>query len=112
MGPTRQLVDALMVRSPSSLRTAVNAMRKFARGTASATGKCEPFTPRTMMASKTTLHEREKALQAMLATPEGREKLLRLASRTFAASGKLIPPLGSLVPYILVHEREQGLISN
>jgi hypothetical protein len=87
-------------------------MRKFARGTAIATGKREPFTPRTMMASKTTVHEGEKALQSMLATPEGREKLLRLASRTFAASGKLIPPLGSLVPYILVHEREQGLISS
>jgi hypothetical protein len=87
-------------------------MRKFARGTASATGKCEPFTPSTMMPSKTTLHEREKALQSMLATPEGREKLLRLASRYFAGSGKLIPPLGSLVPYILVHERERGLISS
>ena len=109
MGPA---LDPLMDRSPSSLRTAGNAMRKFARGTAIATGKREPFTPRTMMASKTTLHEREKALQSMLASPEGREKLLRLASRYFAGSGKLIPPLGSLVPYILVHERERGLISS
>ena len=63
------------------------------------------------MASKTTLQEREEELRPMLATPEGREKLQGLASRYFAASGKLMPASGSPVTYILVHERERGLIS-
>ncbi len=63
------------------------------------------------MASKTTLQEREEELRPMLATPEGREKLSELASRYCAASGKLMPARGSPITYILVHERERGLIS-
>jgi hypothetical protein len=64
------------------------------------------------MASKTPFHERQKELQSMLASPAGREKLQGLVSRYFAASGKLMPANGSPITYILVHERELGLISD
>jgi hypothetical protein len=64
------------------------------------------------MASKTTLQQRQKELQTLLATPAGRESLQGLASRYFAASGKLMPASGSPITYILVHERERGLISD
>jgi hypothetical protein len=62
------------------------------------------------MTSKKTLQEREKELQALLATPAGRQEVQELASRYFAASGKLRPPGTSAITYILVHERERGLI--
>jgi hypothetical protein len=57
-----------------------------------------------------TLQEREKELRLLLATPAGRETVQELASRYFAASGKLKPVGRSAVTYILVHERDQGLI--
>jgi hypothetical protein len=63
------------------------------------------------MALKTTLQEREKELQSLLATPAGREQLLGLASRYCASSGKVMPASGSPITYILVHERERGLIN-
>ena len=56
------------------------------------------------------LQERERELQLLLAAPGGREKLQELASRYGAASGKLKPAGTSTITYILVHEREQGLI--
>ena len=62
------------------------------------------------MTPKKTLSEREKELQALLATPAGREELQELASRYSAAGGKLRPAGTSVVTYILVHERGQGLI--
>jgi hypothetical protein len=49
-------------------------------------------------------------LQLLLATPAGREELQELASRYCAASGTLKPAGTSTITYILVHEREQGLI--
>jgi hypothetical protein len=63
------------------------------------------------MSAKKTLPEREKELRQLLATPAGREELQGLASRYGAASGRLRPAGTSVVTYILVHEREQGLIS-
>ena len=57
-----------------------------------------------------TLQQREKQLQSLLGTPEGREELQELANRYSAASGKVRPAGTSLITYILVHEREQGLI--
>jgi hypothetical protein len=63
------------------------------------------------MIVKHTLQEREKELRSLLATPAGREELQELASRYHAASGKLRPAGTSVITYILVHEREQGLIS-
>jgi hypothetical protein len=63
------------------------------------------------MTPKKTLPEREKELQALLATPAGRAALQALVARYGAASGKLRPAGTSAVTYILVHERQQGLIS-
>jgi hypothetical protein len=63
------------------------------------------------MIVKHTLQEREKELRSLIATPAGREELQELASRYHAASGKLRPAGTSVITYILVHEREQGLIS-
>ena len=57
-----------------------------------------------------TLQQREKQLQSLLGTPEGREELQELANRYSAASGKVRPEGTSLITYILVQEREQGLI--
>ena len=42
----------------------------------------------------------------------GRIELEELASRYAKASGKLTRPGTSPITYILVHEREQGLIRN
>jgi hypothetical protein len=63
------------------------------------------------MAPKKTLQEREKELRSLLATPAGRDELHELASRYSTASGKLKPPATSAITYIVVHEREQGLIN-
>jgi hypothetical protein len=49
-------------------------------------------------------------LQALLATRAGREELQNLASRYCAASGRLRPAGTSVVTYILVYERHQGLL--
>jgi hypothetical protein len=65
-----------------------------------------------MMTSKKTLQKREQELQTLLATPAGRQELQKLASQYAAAGGKLRPAGTSVVTYILVHERGQGLICN
>ncbi len=62
------------------------------------------------MTPKKTLQEREKELQALLTTPPGREELRELSSRYHPASGRLRPAKTSVITYILVHERGQGLI--
>jgi hypothetical protein len=62
------------------------------------------------MTPKKNLQERERELQALLASPAGRPELQELASRYCAASGKLKPTGTSAITYILVYEREQGLI--
>ncbi len=62
------------------------------------------------MTAKHSLQEREKELRSLLATPAGREELQELASRYHAAGGKLRPAGTSVITYILVHERQQGLI--
>jgi hypothetical protein len=62
------------------------------------------------MLQKKTLQQREKELQSWLATLPGRENLQELASRYFTASGKLRPVGKSAITYILVYERERGLI--
>lgn len=64
------------------------------------------------MTSKKTLQDREKELQSLIATPEGRQQLQDLATRYHAVSGKVRPAGTSAITYILVHERQQGLISN
>ena len=62
------------------------------------------------MPSKKTLHEREQELRPLLATPAGREELQQLASVYSAAGGRLRPSGTSVITYIVVHERERGLI--
>jgi hypothetical protein len=64
------------------------------------------------MSPKKTLQQREQELRSLVATPAGREELQELASRYYAASGKLKPAGTSAITYILVYEREQGLISS
>jgi hypothetical protein len=62
------------------------------------------------MSEAKALDVRQRELQALLATPAGREELESLAARYAAASGRLRPTRTSLITYILVHERERGLI--
>jgi len=64
------------------------------------------------MSPKKTLLEREKELQSLLATPAGRRDLQELASRYVAASDRPRPAGTSVVTYILVHERQQGLVGS
>jgi len=64
------------------------------------------------MSPKKTLHDREKELQSLLATAAGREELEELVSRYQEAGGRLRPPSTSVITYILVCERERGLIIN
>jgi hypothetical protein len=63
------------------------------------------------MTEKKTLPQREKELQALLASPAGLEERRALESRYQKASGRLKPTSTSIITYILVHEREKGLIS-
>src|SRR5438874_2234242 len=63
-----------------------------------------------LMPPQKTRPQREKELPALPATPTGREELQRLESRCLAASGRLRPASTSVITYILVHEREQGLV--
>ena len=62
------------------------------------------------MAAKKPLAQREKELQELLATPAGRSKLEELVLRYSEAGGPPRSEHGSMITYILVHEREHGLI--
>jgi hypothetical protein len=64
------------------------------------------------MPPKKTLQERERELQSLLATPAGRTELQELESRYCAAGGRVRPGRASLITYILVYEREHGLIGS
>lgn len=65
---------------------------------------------RSSMPTPKTLPQRERELQSLLATIAGRKELQELESRYHTASGKIRPSKTSVITYILVHEREQGLI--
>jgi hypothetical protein len=58
-----------------------------------------------------TLPEREKELQALLATAAGRAELQALAARYAKESGKVRGVRTSAITFILVQERERGLIA-
>ena len=64
------------------------------------------------MLPKKTLPQREKELQSWLATRTGREDLEKLAHTYFIASGESRRVGKSAITYILVHERERGIISS
>jgi hypothetical protein len=64
------------------------------------------------MTEKKTLAQREKELQALLATPAGGAELRELESQYHAESGRARATKASIITYILVHERQRGLIAN
>lgn len=57
-----------------------------------------------------TLQERETELRDLLATTAGRAELDGLAAKYAADGGRVWPTGRSVVTYILVHERQSGLI--
>ena len=59
-----------------------------------------------------TLQQRETELRSLLAHPTGRKELQALESRYQEESGRMKPAKTSVITYILVHERERGLISS
>ena len=63
------------------------------------------------MTPKKTLSLRQKELQALLATPAGREELQKMEERYHALGGRLRPENTSVITYILVNERVHGLVS-
>jgi hypothetical protein len=64
------------------------------------------------MNPKKTLQQREKELRSLLATTAGQTELHELESRYHEISGKLKPAKTSAITFILVQEREWGLISS
>jgi hypothetical protein len=64
------------------------------------------------MTAKKNLRQREKELQSLLATPAGRDELQELVLRYAAAGGRVRPERASIITYILVYERERGLIGS
>jgi hypothetical protein len=62
------------------------------------------------MSEKKSLEDRQKELQSQLVTSEGREELQKLAQRYAELSGRVHPIGKSAITYILVHERERGII--
>jgi len=64
------------------------------------------------MTVKKSLREREKELKSLLATPAGRDELEQLASRYATKSANRRVGRTSIITYILVYERECGLISS
>jgi hypothetical protein len=63
------------------------------------------------MIAKKTLMQREMELQALIATPSGREEIQELSLRYGKASSRLRPERASAITYILVYERQVGLIA-
>jgi hypothetical protein len=57
-----------------------------------------------------TLQQRQAELQAQLRTPRGRAELEELASSYAVAGGRVRPWGTSVITYILVHERQKGLV--
>jgi len=57
-----------------------------------------------------TLAYRQAELQTMMTTPEGRARLEEIADG-YCESGRPKPTRTSVITYILVHERERGLIA-
>ncbi len=64
------------------------------------------------MALKKTLQQRERELQALLTTPAGQAELQELETSYTAKDSYLRPRRASLITYLLVYEREHGLIAS
>ena len=63
------------------------------------------------MTLKKTLQQREKELQALLATPAGQAELQELETLYTAKHSHPRSPRASIITYLLVYEREHGLIA-
>ncbi len=63
------------------------------------------------MIPKKTLRQREEELRCLLATPAGMNELQELESWYAAAGGTVRPPKASVITYLLVYERQRGLIA-
>ena len=59
---------------------------------------------------KKTLAERQGELQVLLATPAGRAELQKLESRYAVTARSPRATRASIITYLLVYEREHGLI--
>jgi hypothetical protein len=57
-----------------------------------------------------TVQERETELRNLLATQAGRAELEDLAAQYAANGGRIWPTGRSVVTYIIVHERQFGLV--
>ena len=68
------------------------------------------FARGSLVMPKKTLRQREAELRSLLATPAGRIELQALEARYAAAAGTVRPARASLITYLLVYEREHGLI--
>jgi hypothetical protein len=64
------------------------------------------------MTVQKSLREREKELKSLLATPAGRDELEDLEARYAAKGAKLRAGNTSIITYLLVYERECGLIGS
>ena len=64
------------------------------------------------MPPKKSLVERERELQSLLATPAGRLQLQALEKRYCAGGEQVRPSRTSIITYLLVYERQQGLITS
>jgi hypothetical protein len=64
------------------------------------------------MNPKKSLPERQEELRSLLANPAGRAELQALESRYAAATGRPRPAGKSVITFILVYEREHGLIDS
>lgn len=62
------------------------------------------------MSTKKTLHERELELQALIISPCGRNELETIAARYQEEGERPRPEHLSVITYIIVHERAEGLI--
>ncbi len=62
------------------------------------------------MAPTKTLAQREKEPQSLIASPAGLAEIQALASQYCAAGGRPRPEHASVITYILIHERLNGLI--
>jgi hypothetical protein len=62
------------------------------------------------MSKTKTLAEREGELQALMASHEGKARLEEIADSYHHGGGRPRPPRTSVITYILVHERQEGLI--
>jgi hypothetical protein len=61
--------------------------------------------------TKKTLLQRERELQALLATPAGKKELEELEARYRAGGGRARATNTSVVTHLLVHERNAGLLA-